>query len=260
MKALLEFRGKIFYDEDLKACFRKLGVERGDTLCVHTELFNFGKAMLSKNEFLQSLLECFWEVLGENGTLLMPTFTYSFCKNEVYDKLNSRSTMGILTEFFRKQKGVFRTNEPIFSFAVAGFKQKAFMKDYDSCFGKGCVYDTLAKENGKIMFLGMIDSGCTFTHFTEEQAMVSYRYFKNFTGEMIDEQGIKHKKSIKYYVRMLDRPSATSVEKQKEIFIKTNNFKCLQFAGAPIALVDAKKYLDENLKAFKNDENAVLIL
>lgn len=32
----------------------------------------------------------------------MPTFTYSFCKNEIYDKLNSKSTVGVLTEYFRK--------------------------------------------------------------------------------------------------------------------------------------------------------------
>lgn len=259
MKALLEFEGKIFYDEDLKACFRKLGVERGDTLCVHTEIFNFGKAMLSKNEFLQSLLECFWQVLGENGTLLMPTFSYSFCKNESYDKRLTRSTMGILTEFFRQQKGVFRTNEPIFSFAVAGFKQKAFMKDYDSCFGKGCVYDTLAKENGKIMLFGTTDLGYTFTHFAEEMAKVSYRYFKEFKGEMIDEQGIKLEKKINYFVRALDKPSTLSVQKQRNLLKNTDNFNCVQFAGAPVALINAKKYLDEFVKVFRADESALLL-
>lgn len=258
MKALLEFDGKIFYDDDLKASFLKLGVSKGDTLCVHTELFSFGKALMPKNEFLQSLLECFWQVLGENGTLLMPTFSYSFCKNEVYDKLNSRSTMGVLTEYFRKQKGVWRSNDPIFSFAVAGFKQKAFMKDYDSCFGKGCVYDTLTKQNGKIMFFGTLKLGCTFTHFTEETAGVSYRYFKEFSGKMIDENGKTSQKSIKYFVRALDRPSAVSVKKQQEIFEKTGNFKCLKFGGAPIALVDSQKYLANNLKAFKINENVML--
>lgn len=259
MKALLEFEGKIFYDKDLIECFENLSLGKGDTVCVHTELFSFGKAMLCKDEFLQSLLECFWQVLGENGTLLMPTFSYSFCKNEVYDKLNSRSTMGVLTEFFRKQKGVWRSNEPIFSFAVAGFKQKAFMKDYDSCFGKGCVYDTLTKENGKIMLFGTIDLGYTFTHFCEEKARVGYRYFKEFKGKMIDEKGKTHQKSIKYFVRSLDKRSTLSIEKQRALLEKTDNFKCVRFGGAPIALIESKKYLNEFEKAFKNDENALLL-
>lgn len=259
MKALLEYKDKVFYDEDLKACFRKLGVARGDTLCVHTELFGFGTPLLTRNEYLSALIECFWQVIGEQGTLIMPTFSYSFCKNESYDKNLTRSTMGILTEFFRKQKGVFRTNEPIFSFAVAGKKQKAFMKGYDSCFGKGCVYDTLVKEKGKIMLFGTIDLGYTFTHFVEEEVKVSYRYYKNFSGILVDEKGIKHRKNIKYFVRALDKPSVLSVEKQRALLERTHNFQRTHFAGAPIALIEAKKYLDEFVRVFKDDENALLL-
>ncbi len=75
---------------------------------------------------------------------------------------------------------------------------------------------------------------------------------------MIDENGKTSQKSIKYFVRALDRPSAVSVKKQQEIFEKTGNFKCLKFGGAPIALVDSKKYLANNLKAFKINENVML--
>nr|WP_325100685.1 hypothetical protein [Campylobacter sp. 2018MI35] len=31
----------------------------------------------------------------------MPTFTYSFCKNQIYDKFHSKCKVGILNEFFR---------------------------------------------------------------------------------------------------------------------------------------------------------------
>ncbi|HEB9887588.1 TPA: AAC(3) family N-acetyltransferase, partial [Campylobacter jejuni] len=37
-----------------------------------------------------------------------------FCKNEVYDKINSKTKMGALNEYFRKQTGVKRTNDPIY--------------------------------------------------------------------------------------------------------------------------------------------------
>ncbi|EOI4396612.1 AAC(3) family N-acetyltransferase, partial [Campylobacter jejuni] len=81
MKYFLEHNGKKYSDKDLIDAFYQLGIKRGDILCVHTELMKFGKALLTKNDFLKTLLECFFKVLGKEGTLLMPTFTYSFCKN-----------------------------------------------------------------------------------------------------------------------------------------------------------------------------------
>ncbi len=95
----------------------------------------------------------------------MPTFTYSFCKNEVYDKLNSKCTVGILNEFFRKQEGVKRTNDPIFSFAVKGAKEDLFLyKEQKSCFDEGCIYNILKNNNGKIVLLGTQLLDHTFTH------------------------------------------------------------------------------------------------
>lgn len=106
MKYFLEYNGKKYSDIDLMEAFKKLGIKKGDILCVHTELFNFGRPLLPRNEFLQTILDCFFEVIGKEGTLIMPTFTYSFCKNEVYDKLNSPTKMGALNEYFRRWGGL----------------------------------------------------------------------------------------------------------------------------------------------------------
>lgn len=112
--------------------------------------------MLPKNEFLQTILNCFFEVIGKEGTLIMPTFTYSFYKNEVYDKINSKTKMGALNEYFRKQTGVKRTNDPIFSFAIKRAKEELFLKDTTSYFRENCVYEVLAKENGKYIIFGLM--------------------------------------------------------------------------------------------------------
>ena len=105
MKYLLEFENKKYSTYDFIETFYKLGLQKGDTLCVHTELFNFGFPLLSRNEFLQTILDCFFEVIGKEGTLIMPTFTYSFCKNETYDKVHSKGKVGVLNEFFRTSGG-----------------------------------------------------------------------------------------------------------------------------------------------------------
>ncbi|EOI2760049.1 TPA: AAC(3) family N-acetyltransferase, partial [Campylobacter jejuni] len=214
MKYFLEHNDKKYSDKDLIDAFYQLGIKRGDILCVHTELFNFGVPLLSRNEFLQTILNCFFEVIGKEGTLIMPTFTYSFCKNEVYDKLNSKCTVGTLNEFFRKQQGVKRTNDPIFSFAIKGAKEELFLKNTTSCFGENSVYDTLVKENGKIILLGTKIAGYTFTHFIEEKIKVPYRYFKEFKGKIILENKMPKEIVINYYVRDLEENSNLDVYKQ----------------------------------------------
>lgn len=258
MKELIRAQNKVFSDEDLIESLQKLGVRKGDILCVHTEIFGFGTPLLSKEAFLSAILECFWQVLGSDGTLIMPTFTYSFCKNLPFDKRESASTMGVLTEFFRKQKGVFRSDDPIFSFAIKGAKEKLFLKPCKTCFGAGSVYDELAKNDGKIMLFGTDKLGYTFTHFVEEVAGVSYRYFKEFSGEITNEKGETRQSKIDYYVRNLEKHSHLSVQKQIDFLKAHDNFKEIKFANAPIVLIRAKPYLDELLKAFKADETCLL--
>ncbi|EGJ8758589.1 N-acetyltransferase LegH [Campylobacter jejuni] len=242
MKYLLEFENKKYSTYDFIETFYKLGLQKGDTLCVHTELFNFGFPLLSRNEFLQTILDCFFEVIGKEGTLIMPTFTYSFCKNEVYDKINSKTKMGALNEYFRKQTGVKRTNDPIFSFAIKGAKEELFLKDTTSCFGENCVYEVLTKENGKYMTFG--GQGHTLTHYAEEQFNVYYRYHKIFSGILIDENNISYNKTISYYVRKLDISSEPNLINIINIVNNTKNFKKNNFAGDHINIYNAKEYIE----------------
>ncbi|ANE33113.1 aminoglycoside N3-acetyltransferase [Campylobacter hyointestinalis] len=258
MKAILEANGKLVKKSDFLDALEQIGIKSGDAVCVHTELFTLGKPLLPKDEFLRVLLECFYEVIGKNGTLIMPTFTYSFCKNKIYDKLNSRSTMGVLTEFFRHQNGVVRTNDPIFSFAINGANKDAFLSDTKSCFGKNSVYDVLKKMEGKIVLLGNQKLGYTFTHYIEEQAEVSYRYFKEFSGKIVDENGKISSKSILYFVRDIKKRSILAVEKQVSILKSTYNFHTSSIGGSTITLIKADKYFKDTISALRKDEQILL--
>lgn len=258
MKYFLEYNGKKYSNIDLIEAFKKLGITKGDILCVHTELFNFDTPLLPRNEFLQTILDCFFEVIGKEGTLIMPTFTYSFCKNEVYDKLNSPTKMGALNEYFRRWGGVKRTNDPIFSFAIKGAKEELFLKDTTSCFGKNCVYETLRKNNGKIMLFGTYLIGYTFTHYIEEVAKVPYRYFKNFKGILIDENNIKHNTNIDYYVRYIDKNSSISKQQQINILKENNNFNIINFAGSHIVSLESKRYFLDTMRYLKDNPYGLL--
>lgn len=105
LKALLKSHKGLVYQKDLELALRTLGLHQGDTLCIHSELFKFGEILVSKKEFLQSILDSFFKIVGEQGTIIMPTFTYSFNRYKDYDKIHSKSTMGILSEYFRLTGG-----------------------------------------------------------------------------------------------------------------------------------------------------------
>lgn len=258
MKAFLKYKENLYTKNELITVLKRLGIREGDCICVHTELINLGTPLVCKEEFLSTLVSCFLEVLTDEGTLIMPTFTYSFCKNRDYDKLHSKSTMGILTEFFRKMKGVIRTNDPIFSFAIWGARTKDFLKDTPSCFGQDSVYDMLHKNSGKIVLFGTENLGYTFTHFIEEKVGVDYRYFKEFSGKLIDENGQVQLKTIKYFVRDLKFNANLDVEKHKELLKRSNNFKREFFGNASIVCIDAKLYLNEFLRVLEVNPHYLL--
>lgn len=255
---LIESGGKIYSYDDLVRSLREIGLKKGDTLCVHTELIALGRPLAGKDEFLSSIIRAFYEVIGSAGTLIMPTFTYSFCKGQIYDKRHSKSTMGLLTEYYRHCAGVVRTDDPIFSFAISGANTSEYLGRTPTCFSKGCVYDKLRQNGGKIVLFGLQHLGYTFTHYLEEQMGVSYRYFKRFSGVMVDESGTQSHQEIDYYVRKLDRTSEMSVPKQIEILKRSDNFNIVPFGGAMIVAIDAQRYYDETYKAIMESESNIL--
>ncbi|WP_139453511.1 AAC(3) family N-acetyltransferase [Campylobacter armoricus] len=253
MKNILKHNNKIYTQDDLIKALYDLGIKNGDIVCAHSEIFNFGIPLLSINEFLSALIESLFEVIGKDGTLLMPTFTYSFCNNEVYDKVKSKTAVGALNDFFRKQEGVKRTNDPIFSFAIKGAREELFLnKDCDSCFGNDCTYEILTYNNGKILNFG--NKECyTFVHYPEESCKISYRYNKIFKGLIIDENNNQYEKQINFFVR--HQGVVTSDEKITQFLKLKDYYNEIKFGNTSLALIEARKFYDDLMVEFKKNES-----
>ncbi len=59
----------------------------------------------------------FQEAVGEDGTIMLPTFNYDFSNNGVYDYVNSKGITGALGNIAIEQCGFVRTRHPLHSFA-----------------------------------------------------------------------------------------------------------------------------------------------
>ena len=114
--------------QGLKNC----GIKKGDVVFTHVGFAFLGipKDFNTNEQVCKMILNSFLEVLGSEGTLLVPTYTYSFCENKSFDVNNSPSTIGPFTEFFRKQKNILRSKDPIFSVAGIGPRKEEFLENY----------------------------------------------------------------------------------------------------------------------------------
>lgn len=256
---IIQFQDQRLNFSSLCQALEQVGINYGDEICVHTSLYRLGKILVSPEVFLKTCIAALREVIGSTGTLLMPAFTYSYCDHKTYDLRNSRSKMGILTEYYRQLPECCRTYDPIFSFALSGAHIEPYLQNSQSCFGPNSVYDVLTKRNGKIVVMGERWNGYTFVHYVEETVPVSYRYYKNFSGTLIDEQGQAHQTSINYFVRNLERRSIISGAKVLN-FLEHQQLACeIPLGGGELCAfpcIAAKKALQEQMK---KDELSLLL-
>lgn len=188
--------------------FRDCGISYGDVVMLHSDaLFLAQLPPMSPEERYDTLFNVLDEVLGPDGTLVVPTFTYSFTKGEIYSIADTPSTVGVLSEHFRKLVGVKRSHDPIFSIAARGRHAKQFAETgIADCFGPQSAFGLLEAHNAWLVCLGCSLDRITFVHYVEQKAKVNYRYFKSFSG-VIEDNGKRTSAEISYYVRDLDRNS-----------------------------------------------------
>ena len=187
---------------DIVGSLRGAGLKQGDTVMVHSDLSTFGRiGDMDREEFLSYILGAFKIVLGEFGTLIVPTYTYSFISTGRYD-VKMRSEVGTFSNFVLGQPGAYRSIDPIFSHAGIGRRAKPLLEGMSyECFGIDSFFDLLYRDDGKIMNFGKFFD-ITFLHYVEKMWNVPYRYDKPFTGTISDNTG-EWQRTVIYYVRAL---------------------------------------------------------
>ena len=176
--------------QDMIDALRAVGLERGDEVLFYVSLamLGLGEGVTSQDAMNGLFLDCAREVLGPEGTMFVPTYSYSLCRGEVYDSASTPGTIGPFPEFFRTQSGVIRSEEPILAVCAQGPAAEEVFRDLPpTSYGHGCVYDRLARRKAKICCVGLRLNWATFRHFIEEICDVPFRYRKVFTGPVLKD-------------------------------------------------------------------------
>ena len=242
----------IFLVEQLK----KLGANECKTIFVHSDImFGTMNPELNRQAFMKILLEIFDKLEVEN--IIFPTFSYSFANNKDFDVKNSRSLMGSLSEAFRKQDNVYRTLDPLTSFAIKGNLANKFkdFKPINMSFGKNTFFDLLDKEkNVKYLFFGAdFAKSFTYLHHVEKILNVEYRFDMEFSGTITDYNDIKS--NIKWSINTQCGGIKLREDTYfKDELIKFGKLKFLKCAEKELSCISQDVAKDEIIKRLEKNK------
>ena len=175
--------------DSLQADFSALGVKSGMVLLVHSSLSALGWVCGG----VVAVIIALQEVLGETGTLVMPTHSTDLTEPSQWKNppvpeswwpviratmpayqpdLTPTRSMGAIAETFRKQKGVLRSAHPHHSFCAYGHQASYITNNHslELGLGEGSPLARLYDLGGFVLLLGVGHDSNTSMHLAEYRA------------------------------------------------------------------------------------------
>lgn len=166
--------------ENIKSALTELGIQSGDLVVFHSSLKSMGHVVGGP----QTVIDAFLEQVGPDGTIVVPTLlneSYPVAY-EIWDKENTPSEVGLITEVFRTMPGSLRSDQATHSAAAYGKMAEQITQDHSSygprvgCFGDyafsyGSPWQKLYEQNAKMVFIGVSTLYGTMRHLAEYVAV-----------------------------------------------------------------------------------------
>ena len=185
-----------------------LKIEKGDVILLTSDITDLFLQCQENGDIMDVniLLDNFQEAIGEEGTLLVPTYNWGFCQGKAFDYKKTPSKTGAIGNAALRRKDFTRTKHPIYSFAVWGKDAvKLAAMDNIESFGPDSPFAYLEQVNAKNVFIGAsLRNSFTYIHYIEQKLGAKYRYSKKFKSHYIDQNKVDTVKEYAMYVRDLD--------------------------------------------------------
>jgi aminoglycoside 3-N-acetyltransferase len=171
--------------DELRALYRRLGVTRGRTVYVASD---FGRMRARADEpatdTMAAHLETLSELLGPDGTIVVPTATLNLCNTDiVFDPATTPSHgMGVFSEYVRQHAQAERSFHPFWSVAALGGGARALVDGISRhSFGSESVWTRMLDADAQSLHIG-VHPRLSFSviHHVELTVGVPYRYTKEF--------------------------------------------------------------------------------
>ena len=221
------------FSKQLKKNLIKIGVKKKDTVYLGVNLgqaFKNYKDEIFQNKSLKDLkeecskmiLDTIIEFVGNQGTIICPTFTFEFPKTKIFNIKKSNSDLGYFENFFLRQKNIVRSAHPVFSIAVLGKKKEIIKPCGSFSFGMNSPFGNFMRYNVKFLNIGIkwIDT-CTYLHHLEHLNGINHRFYKPIKGKIIFNNK-KSKTDIFYNPVRFMKLKSKKAEYKIEKYLKKN--------------------------------------
>ena len=238
----------------------ELNIQPASNIIVHASFKKIYSSFL--NIAPENVIKALKEKVTESGSIIFPTFTYCFKKSvgpfESYDKVKSKSKVGLLSEIFRLSQGVIRTSSSTHSFALWG----RITKDIDennspeSPLGKGSVMEWLTDhKNSFNLLLGTDFSSLTYGHYLEIEAKVPWYDFSPWEHLNVLPSGV----SINGRQLLKEIPGCSKSFVNFEMYLLKENIISKNFYnGLETYLINVNDLYSNGLKFFKTNYVSLL--
>ena len=165
----------------------------------------------SLNTLLNRVQDC-------GGNIAIPSYSYTYTKNEVYKISSTPSELGAVSEYLRVNNDYKRTADANFSYLLFGerFSDKHLeVSDY-STFGDGSLIEEVFNKDGYLGVIGSVWEHLTEVHYIEKKLNVDYRFDKDFNGTSVNNKGKTIDSIITFFCRYLNSENSTSFKRLKK--------------------------------------------
>ena len=237
--------------------FNKIGIRKGSKIIVHSSFKSFGEVENGPQTIVNALISA----VGENGLILMPTFSFSFEKEngegEVFDKNKTPSRVGIITEFFWKTQGVVRSDHPTHSVALYGKDKDKILKDLpDSALGKNSAFYQVAMMGATIYHFGCGFKSSSLIHTGEILTDVFYKEMFDFSG--VKNSALIKKKDEIVSVPLVESPGCSDgFYKLEPLAIEQKKLKIYD-DKLKVKYIEARDLLDLTIDVLRKDPTFLL--
>ena len=246
---------------ELLRALRETDISNGDVVYFQLCYDRLGSLTGSDdpNEQCRVLLETLLEAVGAEGTIVVPTYTFSFCRQELFDVQTTPTNGGPWSpsagflEFVRRQPAAKRSGDPIHSVCALGRYAEQLIEGLpQTCFGADSIHDRLHRLGAKVCMVGLDLDEATFQHHVEEMVGVPFRFKKLFTG-IIRENGIARKSGWLYNVHLLAGPGEPEGKRVSELGRAIGMSRIAQIGRGEVVTVDTGRFYSTLAKALKDD-------
>ncbi|MFN8581533.1 MAG: AAC(3) family N-acetyltransferase [Gemmatimonadaceae bacterium] len=158
---------------DLEAAVRRLGIGDGDAVLMQSSF----TAINGFDGEPQHVIDCVLDVIGPKGHLFMVSMPYDGAARDylesaqTFDVRKTPSRMGVISESFRRRKGVLRSANPLHPVLAWGPRAEWVVEGHErlahSC-GPASPFERMLQLNTKALLFDVDLDVLTFTHYLED--------------------------------------------------------------------------------------------